>query len=310
MRIGKLRARLKGCARLLVDSFRQWLAHRGPKMGAALSFYAVLSLAPLAGLLLSVIGVAVKREAAREEITGQFRSFVGTEGSPLIETILSKAPADYAGLGHSVLSFVVLLIGASGVFGELQDSLNQIWGVASKRHPLWVLIQERLFSFIMIFALGVLMLASFLFSALIATLGRDLLAWFPRMNELWALGNSLISLVVLACLLALIFRVIPDSKSQWRDVWPGALLTALLFGLGKMVLGYYFWRTAIASNYGAAGPLILTLLWVFYSSQIFFYGAQFTKLYAERYGSLRATLLASAQKNGGVSKTPPFENRQ
>lgn len=297
MKLGGLRAVLKGLARLLLDSFHRWLEQRGPKMGAALSFYAVLSLAPLAGLLLGLIGMAVERESAREQITGQFRSFVGTEGSPLIETILSKAPVEYTGLGQAVLSFVVLLIGASGVFGELQDSLNHIWGVSSKRHPVWVLIIERIFSFIMIFALGLIMLASFLLSAVIATLGHDLLTWFPSMTELWALGNSTFSLLVLACLVGLIFRVIPDSKIRWRDVWPGALLTALLFGLGKMVLGYYFWRTAIASNYGAAGPLILTLLWVFYSSQIFFYGAQFTKLYAVRFGSLRPPLVAPAPQD-------------
>ena len=297
MKLGGLRAVLKGLARLLLDSFHRWLEQRGPKMGAALSFYAVLSLAPLAGLLLGLIGMAVERESAREQITGQFRSFVGTEGSPLIETILSKAPVEYTGLGQAVLSFVVLLIGASGVFGELQDSLNHIWGVSSKRHPVWVLIIERIFSFIMIFALGLIMLASFLLSAVIATLGHDLLTWFLSMTELWALGNSTFSLLVLACLVGLIFRVIPDSKIRWRDVWPGALLTALLFGLGKMVLGYYFWRTAIASNYGAAGPLILTLLWVFYSSQIFFYGAQFTKLYAVRFGSLRPPLVAPAPQD-------------
>lgn len=295
MKLEGLSAGLNGWARLMLDSFHQWLAQRGPKMGAALSFYAVLSLAPLSGLLLGLIGVAVEREAAREQITGQFRFFVGKEGSPLMEAILSKAPAEHASLGQSVLSFVVLLIGASGVFGELQDSLNQIWGVSTKRHPVWVLIQERVLSFIMVFALGLIMLVSLLFSAMIAALGRDLLILFPGMDELWRWGNSLISLTVIACLMALIFHVIPDSKSRWRDVWPGALLTALLFSLGKMVLGYYFWRTAIASNYGAAGPLILTLLWVFYSSQILFYGAQFTKLYAERFGSLRPPLLKPPQ---------------
>lgn len=281
-------SRMKSLLSLLRETLRQWDAHRVPKMGAALSFYTVFSLAPLAILVLSLVSLAVEREAARAEIVGQFRRFVGDEGAQVMEMILNRTAAQSAGILGTLIGFGVLLIGASGVFGELQDSLNQIWGVSSKRHPVFILVRERVFSFAMVFVMGFLMLVSFLFSAAIAATGGWLHSRFPGLDGAWAFGNAVISLVVIALLFALIYRMVPDTRITWRDVWLGAVIAAVLFELGKFLLGFYFGRSAIASSYGAAGSLIIILVWVFYSAQILFFGAAFTRVYSLRHGSHRA----------------------
>ena len=279
---------LKALPSLLRETVRQWDTHRVPKMGAALSFYTVFSLAPLAIMVLSLVSLVVERNAARAEIVGQFRNFVGREGAEIMEMILAKTAADSAGLLGTLIGFIVLLVGASGVFGELQDSLNQIWGVSSKRHPVFILVKERVFSFAMVFVMGFLMLVSFLFSAAIAAAGGWLHSRFPGLDGPWNFGNAVVSLVVIALLFALIYRMVPDARITWRDVWLGAVLASLLFELGKFVLGFYFGRSALASSYGAAGSLIIILVWVFYSAQILFFGAAFTRVYATRFGSHRA----------------------
>ena len=272
---------------LFLETFRRWSADRVPKMGAALSFYTVFSLAPLSILVLSLVSLAVEGNTARAEIVRQFRNLVGKEGAEMMETILAKTAVQSSGLLGTIIGFVVLLVGASGVFGELQDSLNQIWGVSSKRHPVFILVKERVFSFAMVFVMGFLMLVSFLFSAAIAAAGTYLHALYPALDGPWELGNSVVSLLVIALLFALIFRTVPDTKIAWRDVWLGAWITAVLFELGKFSLGFYFGRSTIASSYGAAGSLIIILVWVYYSAQILFFGAEFTRVYALRCGSHR-----------------------
>lgn len=278
---------MKAFLSLLAETVRQWDAHRVPKMGAALSFYTVFSLAPLAILVLTLVSFAVERNAARAEMVGQFRIFVGNEGADMVEMILTQTAAVSSSSWRTGLGFIVLLIGASGVFGELQDSLNQIWGVSSKRHPVFTLLKERVFSFVMVFVMGFLLLVSFLFSAVSAAAGRYLHGRYPQLDGPWEWGNSVVSLLVIALLFALIFRMVPDTRITWKDVWLGAVLTALLFVLGKFILGFYFGRSALASHYGAAGSVIIILVWVFYSAQILFFGAAFTRVYATRFGSHR-----------------------
>ena len=278
---------MKAIFSLLPETFRQWSAHRVPRMGAALSFYTIFSLGPLVVLTLSFVSIAVERNAARAEMIAQFRSQVGNEGANMVEMILTQTSAANTGTWETIIGFIVLLIGASGVFGELQDSLNQIWGVVPSHHPLLVLIKERLVSFIMILVMSLLMLLSFLFSAIYSFAGTHLHQWFPRLDGVWEMANSGISLVVIAALFALIYRVVPDVRLTWRDVLPGAIIAAILFVIGKLVLGFYFGLSAIASSYGAAGSLIVVLIWVFYSAQIMFFGAEFSNVYAHRYGSHR-----------------------
>ena len=272
---------------MLRETFRQWDAHRVPKMGAALSFYTVFSLAPLSILVLSLLSLVVERNAARMEIVGQFRNFVGDQGAEMMELILRQTAAENTSLFGTLTGFVVLLVGASGVFGELQDSLNQIWGASSKRHPVFTMLKERVFSFSMVFVMGFLMLVSLLFSAVIAVAGSRMHAWFPGLDGTWAWGNDVVSLLIVALLFALIFRLVPDVRVTWKDVWLGALITAVLFELGRFSLGFYFGRSTAASRYGAAGSLIIILVWVYYSAQILFFGAAFTRVYSLSRGSHR-----------------------
>ena len=272
---------------LLRQTLRQWDAHRLPKMGAALAFYTVFSLAPLALLVLSLVSLVVERSAARAEIVQQFRHFVGSQGAEIMEIILAQTATQDFGLLGTILGFCVLLGGASGVFGELQDSLNLIWGVSSTRHPVFILVRERFFSFIMVLVMGFLMLLSFLFSAVMAAAEGWLHTRYPGLEGPWSLGNAAISFGIIALLFALIYRMVPDTRITWRDVWLGAVVAAVLFEVGKLLLAFYFGRSALASSYGAAGSLILILVWVYYSAQILFFGAAFTQVYATRLGSHR-----------------------
>ena len=278
---------MKSFLSLLGETFRQWSAHRVPRMGAALSFYTIFSLAPLAVLILSLVSLVVERNAARAEMVAQFRSLVGNEGAEMVEMILTRTAAANTGIWATIIGFVVLLVGASSIFGELQDSLNQIWGVSTKRHPVFVLLKERVVSFVMVLVMSLLTLILFLFSTVIAVVENYLHGLSPGLDGAWELGSSGLSLLVIALLFALVFRAVPDARVAWKDVWPGALIAAVLFMLGKSVLGFYLGRSAIASAYGAAGSLIIILVWVFYSAQIFFFGAEFTHVYACRHGSQR-----------------------
>lgn len=272
---------------LLHETFRRWNAHRVPRMGAALSFYAVFSMAPLAILTLSLVSLTIERNAARAEMIEQFRAQVGDQGARMVETILAHTSAANTSTWQALLGFVVLLVGASGVFGELQDSLNQIWDVTPQRHPVLIMIKERAMSFVMVLIMSLLLLLSFFFSALIAIAGAFFHDVSPRLASLWELANSGISLLMIVALFALIYRAIPDARMSWRDVIPGAAIAAVLFVLGKYVLSFYFGLSSITSMYGAAGSLIIVLMWVFYSAQIMFFGAVFTRVYALQMGSHR-----------------------
>ncbi len=278
---------MKAFLSLLGETFRQWSVHKIPRMGAALSFYTVFSLAPLAILILSLVSLAVERNVARAEMIGQFKSLVGNEGAEMVEMILSRNAAANTSILGTLFGFAALLVGASSVFGELQDSLNQIWDVTSHRHPVFSLLKERVISFAMVVVMSLIMLISFLLFTLMAVAGNFLHALSPRLDNVWQLGYSGISFLVIALLFALIFRLVPHARITWGDVWPGALMTAVLFVLGKMVLGFYFGLSAIASSYGAGGSLIIILVWVFYSAQILFFGAEFTRVFAYRHGSRR-----------------------
>lgn len=278
---------MKAIYPLIHETFRRWNAHRVPRMGAALSFYTVFSLAPMVILTLSLVSLAIEKNAARAEIIAQFRAQVGDPGANMVETILAHTSAANTSSWQAILGFIVLLVGASGVFGELQDSMNQIWDVTPQRNPVVVVIKERVMSFIMVFVVSALLLLSFIFSALAALAGTLLHGVFPRLDRVWEWANSGLSLLVIVALFALIYRAIPDARVTWRDVYPGAVIAALLFIVGKYVLGFYFGLSSITSMYGAAGSLIVVLMWVYYSAQIMLFGAVFTRVYALQIGSHR-----------------------
>lgn len=256
-------------------------------MGAALSYYTALSLAPLVVIVVGVVGMFVEHSSARAEIVGQLSDLMGKEGGATVEAILANSSGKDTGLWAAIAGFVVLLIGASGVFAELQDSLNRIWEAPERPWSWKLLVRERLLSFAMVFALGFLTLVSLIASAAIAVIGSYVQKWGPAFTTMWESTNAVVSFGVITVMFAGLFRFLPDVKVAWRDVWTGAAITALLFTLGKFLLGFYIGKSALGSAYGAAGSLVIILIWVFYSAQIFFLGAEFTRAYAQRHGSCR-----------------------
>lgn len=276
---------MKSFLPLLKETLASWNAHKAPKMGAALAYYTTFAMAPLVMLTVGIMGLVVERSDARAAVVTQLSTLIGKEGGTIAEAILTHSAKQQTGLWATIIGVVVLLVGASGVFAELQDSLNTIWGVPAREHPWRALIRERLLSFAMVFVLGFLMLVSLLLSAGIAAIGAGMQGWAPGFAAVWESANSLVSFVVMTLLFAAIYRILPDVSIAWRDVWTGAALTTALFILGKYLLGIYIARSAFASMYGAVGSLVILLVWVFYSAQIFFFGAEFTCVFARRNGS-------------------------
>lgn len=255
-------------------------------MGAALAFYTLFAIAPLFVIVLAIAGVWFGEEAARRELFGQVSGLVGSEGGEAIQSLVSAAHKPKTGFWATVIAVVTLFVGATGVFVQLQDALNSLWGVRRVAgRGLRNFIKDRLLSFALVVGIGFLLLVSLVLSACLAALGKFMAGLVPAQAAVWQGINFVISFGVITLLFAMIFKVLPDVKIAWRDVWMGALLTAVLFNLGKLLLGLYLGRSSVTSAYGAAGSLVVVLLWVYYSAQILFFGAKFTQIYSSRYGS-------------------------
>ncbi|HVJ56471.1 MAG TPA: YihY/virulence factor BrkB family protein [Terrimicrobiaceae bacterium] len=272
---------------LLKATAFEWLDDQAPTLGAALAYYTVFSLAPLLIISIALAGLVFGAEAAQGQIFDQLRGLLGDAGGKAMQEIVQSASAEpKTGVVATVIGFVTLLFGASGAFGQLQASLNIIWGVQPKPgRGILGIIRDRILSFGFILVVGFLLLVSLLLTAAIAFVGKQFGAMVPGMEALIQILNSILSLAVITLLFGMMFKILPDANIAWRDVWIGAFITALLFTLGKFALGFYLGRSGVASSYGAAGSLIVLLLWVYYSSQIVFFGAEFTQVYANRFGS-------------------------
>jgi membrane protein len=260
---------------------------QAPTLGAALAYYTVFSLAPLLVISISIAGLAFGREAAEGQIFDQLRGLLGEESGRAMQVIVQNASQEpKTGVLATIIGFALLLFGASGVFGQLQTSLNAIWGVQPKPgRGILGIIHDRILSFGFILVVGFLLLVSLLLTAAISFAGQRFGEMIVGMEALVQLLNTILSLAVITLLFAMMFKFLPDAKIAWRDVWIGAFITALLFTIGKFALGVYLGRSGVASSYGAAGSLIVLLLWVYYSSQIVFFGAEFTQVYANRFGT-------------------------
>ena len=271
---------------LLGETARDWKDDKADRLSAALAFYTILSLAPLVVIAVAVAGLAVGEEAARGQLSDQLGALMGPQAGAAVESILANAHKPATGVASTIFGAVVLLVGASGVFGELQDSLNTIWEVAPKPgRGVWGMLRDRFFSFTMVLGVGFLLLVSLLVSAGLAAAGDVLSHALPGGDALWKVINFAVSLVVITALFALIYKVVPDVKVAWRDVWVGASVTALLFVLGKLAIGLYLGKSTVASAYGAAASIVVITIWVYYSAQILFLGAEFTQVYARLFGS-------------------------
>lgn len=274
--------------RLLKETYQEWSRDNASQLAAALAYYTVFSLAPLLVLVVAIAGFFLGEEAARGELVGQIQGLVGKEGAVVIQTALENAhrPEEGTGIFASLISLTVLIFGATGVFVQLQDSLNTIWNVASKPdNALGTFFRKRLLSFATVVSIGFLLLVSLVISALLAGLSNYASHLLPGFDSLWQLLNTIISFVVTMLLFALIFKYLPDVIIQWNDVLIGAAITALLFTVGKSLIGVYLGSSSFSSTYGAAGSLIVFLTWIYYSVQILFFGAEFTQVYTRRYGS-------------------------
>jgi len=267
-----------------------WVADYAPSMGAALSYYSVFSMAPLLLLVISIAGLVFGEDAVRGEVFGQLQSLLGADAAKAVQAILasvSDKPAQ--GVLSTVIGLAVLLIGATSVFGELQDALDRIWRapVRDRAGGLWGLVRARLLSFGMVLGIAFLLMVSLVMGAAVSALDKWWSGAFAGW-ELLAQGlNLLIGFVLTTGVFAMIYKIMPRVQVQWRDVWVGAVVTALLFTIGRLGIGAYIGKSGVASTFGAAGSLIVVFVWVYYSAQIFLIGAEFTWVYAKTFGSMR-----------------------
>lgn len=264
----------------------EWQRDAALTLGAALAYYTLFAMAPLLVLVIAVAGLALGRAAAQGEIVAQIGGLMGPEGAKMIEEMIVRASRPASGIAATLVSLGTMALGASGVFGQLQSSLNKIFGGESSRSGgLRGAIRQRLSHFGMIVAIGFLLLVSLVLSAVVAALHGFLEVRLPVLAVVLPSLNFALSFVVVTGLFALVYKVLPDVRLAWRDVWLGATVTALLFTVGKSVIGFYLGRAGTTSVYGAAGSLVLVLLWIYYSAQILFLGAEFTEVYSRCYGS-------------------------
>lgn len=286
--------------RPILPTFKQWLAlckqavqswsdDYAPSMGAALSYYSVFSMAPLLLIVISVAGLVFGEEAARGELFGQLAGLMGADAAKTLETLLASVNKPAQGIVSTLIGLGVLLIGATTVFGELQNALDRIWRAPARATSggLWNLLHTRLLSFGMVLGIAFLLMVSLVLGAVVSALGK----WWGDAFAGWEIVAQLINIVLGFALttgvFAMIYKIMPRVHVRWYDVWIGAAVTALLFTVGRFLIGLYIGKSGVASSFGAAGSLIVIFVWVYYSAQVFLMGAEFTWLYAKQYGSMR-----------------------
>jgi len=276
---------------LVKDAGLAWNTHGAASMGAAIAFYTIFSIAPLLIITMAIAGFFFGAEAAQGQIYAQARSLLGDNGASALEGLVRSASRPTDGLAATIVGLVFMLIGATGVFAELQGAMDRIWQTSAGKEQagLWSLIRRRIVTFGMLLAIAFLLLASLAVSAFISALQS---LWHAPSHELelvWQAINFAVSFIMVAGLFAIMFKVLPRVSVAWGDVLIGAGFTALLFNIGKSLIGLYIGKTGVISGFGAAGSVIAMVLWVYYSTQIFLLGAEFTWIYAKRYGSRKPT---------------------
>jgi membrane protein len=280
-----MRLSAKATITLLKETAAAWSGDYAPSMGAALSYYTLFSIAPLLLIVIAVAGLVFGAEAARGEIFGQLAGLIGAEGAKAVEGLLAAADRPTQGAIATVVGVLTLLLGATTVFGELQNALDRIWRAPAREQAKgwWNLLRTRLLSFGMILGIAFLLMVSLVLSAAISALGK----WWGSAEVVAHVLEIVLSFGLTTVLFALIYKYIPRVHVGWHDVWIGAAVTALLFAVGKFLIGLYLGKSSVASAFGAAGSLVVLMVWVYYSAQIFLFGAEFTWVYAHEYGSRR-----------------------
>jgi membrane protein len=295
---------------LLKETVSEWSDDNVPRLGASLAFYTLLSMAPLLVVVVAIAAIAYGKQAAQGELFWQIQGLVGSEGARTIQGLLEAAYKPGTGAVATVLGILTLAVGASSVVVELRGALNTIWHVQTspddtRLSSIFRLVKERFYSFALILGVGFLLLVSLVLNACLAAMGKFFGGFLPAPEGLLQAATSLISFLVITGLFAAIYKLVPDVRLQWSDVTVGASVTALLFTAGKHLIGLYLGKASFGSTYGAAGSLVVVLVWVYYSSQLFFFGAEFTKVYTKQYGShLTAKLELTAPKPESVIVDP------
>jgi len=272
---------------MIKESFKGWKEDGALDLGAALAYYTIFSLAPLLLIVTAVAGLVWGREAVQGQLVSQIQGVVGQQGAEAIQTMIANAGKHGSGgVLATIIGLVTILFGATGVFVQLQSAMDRVWNVEPRPGKgLWGFIRTRLLSFGMVLGIGFLLLVSLVVTTAVTAVGAWMLGLMPGAKVLVEGLTFVVAFGLITLLFAMIFKVLPDVKIAWRDVWVGAVVTALLFTIGKFLIGLYLAKSSVASTYGAAGSLVVLLLWIYYSSQILFLGAEFTQVYATRYGS-------------------------
>lgn len=278
---------IKPILNLVKATFSAWIDDNAPSMGAALAYYAVFSMAPLLLIVISIAGLIFGTDVARGEIIAQLQNFMGKTEALVVQGLLESVSKPTESVTATIIGVALLLIGATTVFAELQDDLDRIWRAPKRTEDAGIfgLIRTRLLSFGMILGIGFLLIVSLIFSAALAVLGKW---WEPLFGGFGLLANIVdvtLSFVFITIAFAMIYKLMPRMKIDWRDVWIGAVVTAFLFTIGKFLIGFYIGRSGVASGFGAAGSLVVVLVWIYYSAQIFLMGAEFTRIYSYALGS-------------------------
>ncbi|MEG4282318.1 YihY/virulence factor BrkB family protein [Microcoleus sp. A006_D1] len=285
---------LKTVISLLKETFTEWQEDKAPTLAAALAYYTVFSLAPLLIIVIAIAGLVFGADAAQGQIVTQLQSLIGKDGAQTVQELILKASEPKSGMIATLVGIATLLWGASNVFTNLKEALNTIWNVSPPPgRGIWGFFQDRVLSFAMILGIGFLLLVSLVISAVLAAVSYWLNGLLHLPVGIWQIVDFAISFGVVTLLFALIYKLLPDVDLAWNDVWIGAAITSVLFTIGKSLIGVYLGGSGIASTYGAAGSFVIILLWINYSAQILFLGAEFTQVWANRYGSL----MRSSRKN-------------
>ncbi len=290
---------------LIKQTAVSWDKINAPRLGAALAFYTLLSIAPLLVVCIGIAGMIFGHEMARGQIAYQIQTVVGPHGGKALLGVLEQAAQPAASFTATAVGFLTLLFGASGVFGELRDSLNAVWGVQTNSTAgIMGLIKSRFISFAMVLAIGFLLLVSLVLSAVISAVGKYFQSHLPVPEPALQFGSFAVSFLAVTLLFALLYKVVPDVHIEWQDVAIGAAVTSALFSTGKFLIGLYIGKASVGSAYGAAGSLVVFMVWVYYSAQIFFLGAQFTRVFAERHGSRARRWAERHERRHSVGRQP------
>jgi len=285
---------IDGIFRLLKITWLEWQRDKASRLAAALAYYTAFSLAPVLVIVIAIASLAFGQRTVQGEVLDQFQEWLGPDGASVVKVMINGARLPGSGIRATLGSLALLFVGATGLFTNLKDALNTVWRVQPKADRGWQgFISDRILAFFMVLGVGLILILILTLSTGLTAIGDQ--SWFSNWIYLGRILDAIFSFSIITLIFALIYKILPDVNIQWSDVWIGASLTSLLFGLGKYLISLYLSKNSFSSTYGAAGSLAVILLWVNYSAQIFFMGAELTKVYANRYGSrIRPSRYATA----------------